>query len=344
MRNVSLWLWICIAAACAVLMWLLPGSETVPYHLAWAAFALCFGLEVWSRRATWVALVLFSVVTGVILLDRAASGVIDTQEAAEIPLMLALMALMAWHVRRRQQAVADVTVLADRERREARARELLTRRTSHEMRSPLTIARGYVEVLAGRLRGTEYAAELGVVDEELERLTRVCERLVRTMRAQQELEVDDVDLDDVLSRTVTGWAAVADRRWLVTAKAGRMRCSAERMRACLDTLVENAVRYTKAGDTIELYGRTGPGGSVSIGVADSGPGFAAEAPIPVGRGAAASMPLGSMQLEVIGDELSQTGLGLGLVEEIVARRGGTVRTGVSRWGGAEVELLWATRP
>ena len=56
MRNRMLWIAIIVATACCVLMVALPGSETVPYHMAWATFALCFGLAPWSPLATWLTI------------------------------------------------------------------------------------------------------------------------------------------------------------------------------------------------------------------------------------------------------------------------------------------------
>jgi len=357
----SFWVWVVVGLVCSAFMWAVPGSETVPYHIAWATFALCFGLEVWTAAATWISLAIFTVITGSILVLRVLEDVLDWQEAAEIPLMLLLMALMVVHVRRRQGAIAALTALHERESREAHSRELLTRRTSHEMRSPLTITRGYIEVLEDRHVGSESAIELAIVSDELKRLTRVCERLVRSLLAQQDLELEAVDLDELLARTRNAWAAVAEREWLVTASAGTSRCSPERLRACLDTLVENAIRYTRPGDTIELFGTRGLDGWITLGVSDSGPGFSAGTRQAVLAGAQAAVAergeavngfattdLGSAAAQVspsdvFGDELSQTGLGLGMVEEAVSRRGGRLEIGSSRWGGARVGFSWPAR-
>ena len=86
--------------------------------------------------------------------------------------------------------------------------------------------------------------DLAVVDDELDRLTRVTERLVRAIRLQGDADVEQVDLDLVLHQTAERWAPVAHRRWVVDAHAGPYDGSAERMRASLDTLIENALRYT----------------------------------------------------------------------------------------------------
>ena len=338
MRHRMVVTWSVVAAICSFVMIAVPGSETVPYHIAWAAFALCFGLEQWSRLATWVGLGVFTVVTGAIIVYRAATEVLDWQETAEIPLMLLLMALMIWHVRRRQQALADLTASAARERAESTMRELLTLRTSHEMRSPLTIARGYLEMMLERPRSTNDLEDLQVVDEELARLTRVCERLVRSMRLGGDLEVTDVHLGNLLGQTAERWSAVATRRWRVEPTSEVLTCSSERLRACLDTMIENALRYTDDDDdTVVLYARPLKD-AVAVGVADSGRGFSSD----VLRSASAHWP--DLSMDGVRDDLSQTGLGLSLVRDVATRRGGWVQLGVSQWGGADVAMILPMRP
>ena len=117
--------------------------------------------------------------------------------------------------------------------------------------------------------------------------------------------------------------------------------SAERTRACLDTLVENAVRYTGERDTVQLYVRLVDDETLAVGVADSGPGFAPEL-IAGGDGTAPTAE--GEQIGLVRDELSQTGLGISLVREVAARRGGSVRLGVSPWGGADIAMIVPRRP
>ena len=90
-------------------MWSFPGAETIPYHLAYISCAAAYGLEPWPRtRAVW-SIIGFTVVTGAIIIERAATGVLGWGETAEIPLMAALMLLMVLHVRRRHDALAALT-------------------------------------------------------------------------------------------------------------------------------------------------------------------------------------------------------------------------------------------
>ncbi|MER7072973.1 HAMP domain-containing sensor histidine kinase [Terrabacter sp. NPDC000476] len=345
MRNRMLWVSVGVASVCSAAMIALPGSETVPYHVAWATFALCFGLAPWSPVATWWTLGGFTLVTGSILVHRVLDGVLEWQETTEVPLMLTLMLLMVWHVRRRQSALAAFTALADREREAARTREVLTQRTSHEMRSPLTIARGYLEAIAARPLDAEVAADVRVVEEELARLTRVCERLVRSMRVTADLDMSRVDVDALVRSTAERWSTVVDRDWRVDAWGGSLWGSPERLRACLDTLVENAVRYTREGDTVELFVRLTGDETIAIGVADSGPGFAPEV-LAAGAPGGAGTHSGSDGLGagLVRDELSQTGLGISLVRDAAGRRGGRVQLGTSRWGGAEVAMVVPRQP
>jgi signal transduction histidine kinase len=251
--------------------------------------------------------------------------------------MLLLMALMIWHVRRRQQALSDLTDNAARERADSTMRELLTLRTSHEMRSPLMISRGYLEMLMDRTPPGEDLADLQVVDEELARLTRVCERLVRSMRVGTDLEVTNIDIDAVLRQTAQRWSTVAPRNWQVEASGIALECSVERLRACLDTLIENALRYTERDDdTVLLYARP-MRDAIALGVADSGRGFTTDM-LRTAAGQGLSPATGEV-LDGVRDDLSQTGLGLSLVRDVATRRGGWVQFGVSAWGGADVAMI-----
>lgn len=327
--------WLVVAGLCAGSMWFFTGQETVPYHVGYATFALAFGLAPWTVVQTTVSLLAYTVISGAILLVRASAGVIAWEETAEIPLMLALVLLMVWLVRRRQRALDDLTVAAARERVESHARELLTQRTSHEMRSPLTIARGYVEMLMARDPVPEERADLTIIQEELDRLTRVCERLVRSMGLQGDPERTALDMDRILRHTVDRWSTVADRCWVTTASPLHLEASPERLRVCLDTLIENALRYTTTGDTIRVFAVSDPWGeTVRVGVADSGPGLSDEQ---VAHVNCADQP--GVDHPASRDDLSQTGLGLGLIMEVMSRRGGRLVAARAPEGGALLTMV-----
>ncbi len=328
--------WLVLAGACSLLMWAFPGAETVPYHVAWIGIALAYGLEAWPWGRTLLAVVVFTILTGGILVVRAATGVIAWEELAEIPLMSVLVLLVVWNVRTRHVAYDTLSQIADRDRRRSAQRERLSRITSHEMRTPATIATGYVEMLISQEQDEDRRSDLRVIRDELGRLVLTSERLIRTIQVHDQDRLCEVHLDVFLNETAARWRVLADRDWVVTAERLRHLCSPERLRACLDTLLENAVRYTEPGDTVRIFGAAHQG-VVMVGVADSGPGMD-----PVLAGALCRGeygPWGSSQRYTAKDPKAQTGLGLALVWEAAAARGGRLVAGRAAEGGALVAMV-----
>lgn len=178
-----------------------------------------------------------------------------------------------------------------------------------------------------------------MLHDELGRLGRASDRLLRMITVGAPLPKTDVDVDALLHQTAHRWSTVAPREWVVEAGGGIVEASAERLRACLDTLIENAVRHTAEGDVVLLYGsRTRD--RFCLGVADSGPGLdtALAAAINSRQPHAAHLVAG----EDGQGQSSRTGLGIALVEEIVEPRGGRVVVGRSHHGGALVLLVLPT--
>ncbi|RNM15779.1 sensor histidine kinase [Nocardioides pocheonensis] len=336
--------WIGFAAVCTLLMCLLPGEETVPYHLAWIGLALAYGIEAWPWARTVYAVIVFTICTGAVIVVRASTQVIGWGETAEIPLMSILVLLVLWNVRKRQVAYGELSRLAEQERARAVQREQLNRMTSHEMRTPATIALGYVDMLLKNETDERVRSDLRVIGDELSRLVLVADRVMRMIRVHDHVAFQRQDLAALVRETGERWSVVAERNWVVTCEPIELDCSAERLRACLDTLVENALRYTEDGDTVRIFGRRA-GGAVTIGVADSGPGMDPQQVQAVNRGrlaASAQDPdLAQTQDQdyVAEDPKAQTGLGLALVRETARARGGRVVAGVSAEGGAVVMMV-----
>jgi len=341
-----LFVWTVCAWVCVVFMFLRPGQETIPYHLGWAGFALAFGLGTWSRGQLVTALGWYTIATGAVLVRSWILGLIGWEETSEIPLMFLLAMLMVSHVRRRQAALAHVTRLAEREVQACLDREQLMRLTSHELRTPLTIARGYIELLQTRSKELENQQDLSVVGDELERLSRVSDRLIRMIRLQDDATTEMVDIDQVMAQAVERWRVVADRRWLLDAEAGVVVGSTERLRTGLDTLVENAIRYTSTGDTIRLFGSRRLG-QVILGVLDTGVGLTDDqihainagelspsSPTQAGTTAEAGSSAARDMGTDTGDSLAGTGLGLSIVRTLAHSRGGTLHASHVVGGGA----------
>jgi signal transduction histidine kinase len=333
------------AIGCVTFMVMLPGQETIPYHLGWAGFALAFGLGTWSRRQLVTALLWYFVATGVVLERSWLLGNISWDETTEIPLMFLLALLMVWNVLRRQAALTEVRRLAERDANASADRERLTQLTSHELRTPLTIARGYVELMQARAEEPEDLQDLLVVADELDRLSRVSDRLIRMIQLQDDTTSEIVDIDVVLAQSVERWRVVANRCWVLEAEAGKVLGSPERLRTCIDTLVENAIRYTSAGDTIRLAGSR-LGSNVVVGVRDSGVGLSDAQVVAVNAdeqlpGVAAKTGTG---LGPPADRLAGTGLGLSIVRDIAHSRGGALHASRAPEGGAALTLILPLLP
>ncbi len=320
--------WLVFAVACVGLMIWFPGRETIPFHLGWVALGVVYGLNPWPLRWAIGAVVGYAVVSGAVLLFRAANETIALEETTEIPLMCMLVLLMIWHVSRRQSALATLARLRRQERRRAERREHMARLISHEIKTTLTIAGGYLDLVLAGSKTPAVRADLEVARDELHRLSRASERLLRMMRMQEDLIVKPVDVDALMAQTLERWSTVAERDWQLDARAGWMECAPHRLRACFDTLIENSLRHTPPDGTIRLIG-VPVDGHLCLGVADSGPGLTDDQLRAVNR---QSLRLSDVDAEE--RQHSENGLGLSIVQEVVRERGGRLAAGRSEEGGA----------
>jgi signal transduction histidine kinase len=318
-RTVELaWLAFAIANLLAMIRW--ERWETIPFHFIWVSLTLVYGFRIWRPSSTALTLAFVIVSTGVLILIDATRGTQEWGELFEVPLMSAMFLAMVWHARRRQEALGIA------EKHSARLESLLERQerflhdASHELRTPVTIARGHLEVLERTNGG---AAETGVALDELARMERILERLLLLARADQPdfVELQEVELDRFLEDVFLRWSEVAPRAWRLGGLAhGTLRVDPEQLRIALDALLENAVKYSEPGDRIELSGRAA-GSKVTIEVADEGIGVADEAHAHIfGRFARAD----AARTRSAGG----VGLGLAIVDTIVKAHGG--RCSVSR--------------
>src|SRR5439155_1190598 len=106
--------------------------------------------------------------TGALITIDISRGTQVWGELFEVPLMSAMFMAMVWHARRRQDALGIAEKHAEQLESTLEREEQFLHDASHELRTPVTIARGHLEVL-GRTNGRrapEVADEgLGVPDE-----------------------------------------------------------------------------------------------------------------------------------------------------------------------------------
>jgi len=151
---------------------------------------------------------------------------------------------------------------------------------SHELRSPLAVLRGELELAARPGRSpAELTAAVGTAAEEADRLARITNDLLVLARGDAgrlELRLTETDLRDLLGRS----AALADSRLEaagVTCRVdvpagGRAHVDPDRVRQAVDNLLANAARFAPAGSAIVIAARE-DGPDLRIEVSDEGPGF-----------------------------------------------------------------------
>src|SRR2546423_4147419 len=145
--------------------------ETVPFHFVWVSLTLVYGFRVWRPWPSAGALSGVVLVSGVALVAMSRDGQVSPAELTEVPLMGAMFVAMVWHARRRQAALEELRRVTERERD-------FVRDASHELRTPITIARGHAELIRAGAEGDQIAADAEVVLDELSRLERIAERLL----------------------------------------------------------------------------------------------------------------------------------------------------------------------
>lgn len=270
--------WVAFAILNYAFMVALPDHETIPFHFIWISMAVVYGVYPWSQRRTAFVLLLVAIFTGWTIRDSAAAGQVDWQEITEVPLMSLVFLTMVWHVRQRVAALQDSELMAARERRAHEVKELFVRRCSHEMRTPITVARCYTDLVRVDLPAGEPREDLGIVLDELAKLDHLTGRLLELAAAYESTGFDlaAVDLGLLVERTGQRWRQAADRQWIVVAKSLTIVADASRLQAALDALVENAVKFTLDGDRIALRCNRHDD-TVTIEVEDAGVGFSGSA-------------------------------------------------------------------
>jgi signal transduction histidine kinase len=159
-----------IVAVDLALMVAFPREATIPFHLIWIAVLVLCGLRAWGHLHTDVVLVTLCVVTATVFWLLAANGMIEAEEIAEAPLMAIAFLVSSWQLRRRQTVV-------DAQREHSHAEHVAARRLGHDLRNPLTVARGYVDLIALRTCDPTIRADAHLALAEIDRVSALARRL-----------------------------------------------------------------------------------------------------------------------------------------------------------------------
>jgi signal transduction histidine kinase len=269
-------LWGLFAVSNWVAMVAWPTWETIPFHFVWISLTIVYGFRVWSPGVTGVILATVIAATGASILSDAFAGSQLWGELFEVPLMSAMFLAMVWHARRRQAAMREVEAVANVRASLLERHERFLHDASHELRTPVTIARGHLELLS---RDLPDAPELTVALDELQRMERIVDRLLLLAKAEQPdfVVLRDVAIDRFLEDVFMRWSEVAPRVWRLDLDVvGVVRADPEALRSALDALLENAVKYTEPRAAITLRAHA-VGGEIVVEVVDDGSGIPEDA-------------------------------------------------------------------
>ena len=187
--------------------------------------------------------------------------------------MAAMFLAMVWHARRRVDAQRAAEEQADQRRSLLDRQERFVHDASHELRTPMTIARGHLELLRAQIGR---APELDVALDELGRIDAITGRLLLLATVEQPdfIRADAVELEALIEEVFMRWSEVAPRTWrLGRHDPGLLHADGERLRVALDALLENAVKYTSPGTVIELSASREEPAGVVLSVRDEGTGI-----------------------------------------------------------------------
>ena len=199
---------------------------------------------------------------------------------------------------------------------------------SHELKTPINVIIGYLELLQEGIYGEltpKQKETLETINKQANSLTRLVKRLLDISRFEAsggKIEVREVDLQHLLITLESSFSVLAKQRDIAfSVRHGdelpqKVYWDEDRINEVLGNLISNAFKFTARGGRVALS-VTSEGEKVVISVADTGAGISAE------------------QLPHIFDKFFQadnqaaaatkgTGLGLAIAKEIVEAHGGRI--------------------
>ena len=210
---------------------------------------------------------------------------------------------------------------------------------AHELRTPLTAVKLQAQIARRAETGTEREAALAQLADGVDRATHLVDQLLGLARLEpvaSQVAFTPLALDVLVKQAVADLSVLAEARdidlGVGECQALRLAGHAESLRAMLDNLIDNAVRYTPDGGRVDVELRE-VDGMARLTVSDTGPGIPA---------AERERVLERFQ-RLAGAEIPGSGLGLAIVRQVVALHGGSLGLDDAEDGGLRVTLLLPLR-
>lgn len=206
---------------------------------------------------------------------------------------------------------------------------------SHELRSPLTVIQGNLDLLKRNLKEEDRRESLKALEAETSRMSKVVSDLLvlAELDSGQPERQDSVSLREMLQDAQARARQLAGNRQVVVERQEDLwvKGNADKLEQVLSNLVDNALKYTPDGGTITLS-LFRNGDWACLAVADTGMGISAD-----------DLPHIFDRFYRVDKARSKasggTGLGLAIVKGIVERHGGRV-TVTSEPGKGSTFTVW----
>jgi signal transduction histidine kinase len=216
-----------------------------------------------------------------------------------------------------------------------RSQREFVRDAGHELRTPITIIRGHLELLASE--SGDHSETTAIVTAELDRMSRFVDDLMILARSERPdfLELRTVALDDFARDLLSKAEPLGDRNWVLDSTSERVVVGdPQRLTQAMINLADNAVHHTGPEDEIGI-GSDCRGETARLWVRDTGVGVAAGDRERIferfqrGRGT---------------QRYEGTGLGLSIVRAIAEAHGGYVELSGDQGEGARFEIVFPVDP
>lgn len=204
---------------------------------------------------------------------------------------------------------------------------------AHELRTPLTALRLEADNLQGAIAPAS-RERFDALRQIIDRTSQLVAQLLQLARADSqsvEIPADAIDVSEMVSEVVADLLPIARAKRIdigaAQLSAARVRIAEPDLRAVLKNLVDNALRYTPEGGSVDLsvYPKLG---RAHIEVTDTGPG------IPE-----ALLTRVFDRFFRVNQGIAGSGLGLAIVRAIVDRHGGAISLRNRRGGGTGLSAL-----
>jgi two-component system, OmpR family, sensor kinase len=225
--------------------------------------------------------------------------------------------------------------MLDRLARLFRAQQRFVADVSHEMRTPLTVIRGNVDLLR---MGCADKESLDAITSESERMTRMVSNLLLLSQADAgalPMHMQPLDLAPLVANVARSGNIMADGRVEIeSSTSGELlvQGDSDRLKQVVLNLVDNAIKHTPDGGRVTIGGENVDGASVRVSVSDTGVGIPAE-----------DLPHVFERFYRVDKSRSRVqggaGLGLAIAKSIIEAHGGRIEA-QSTVGAGTTFIVW----